>query len=616
MYECRIPKILYIILISFAALCSCVYYNTFYNAQKAFYEARKSQIKRAEKATSDSLERVSDAEKKDFDRAIEKASKVLEVYHNKKKWQDDAIFLIGESYFYQDEFAKAIRKFNELLNFYPQSPFIPEARFLLAKSYLGSGDFDRAETAFQEFLKDYPKRPESAEIALLIGEISFGRGGRLKAVEQLQEALSAASGEKASRLHYRIAAMYYEIEKYREAFEEYQKIETKYLIYNEEFKVQLQKARCLKQLRQLQEALKILQKMQKDNRNYSRIDEIYMEQGKCYEQMGEHKKALEIYIKITESTESGGGSSQAGAANFRIGDIYQNEYGDLIKAKEYYAKASSAQDPEISSEAQQRTKSIEKLEELRKLVSDTLSDSTKQKREGVVSGMSEYMMGELFWFQLGLADSALKWFQAAADDSLADSLYGQRAAYAIAWIYRDAKHDTVKSDSVFKYILTRYPQSEQAAGAQKALGMPVTVKTRLDSAHDAYLDAEAKFWQDKKIDAAIAYFDSIAGRFPETPYAPKAAYTIAWIYNEILNDSANAATRYKLVYDKWKDTEYAKSAKRKLTATIEAAGEQSQSAGKNATTESKPQQADKKETDKKEDGDKRLIEKKDSSDTK
>ena len=88
-----------VILFSF----SCAYYNTFYLARKDFNKAEENRRNTPNPQVQTAL----------YTEAIKKASKLLEFYP-KSKWVDDALLLIGKSYYYQAEFTKAERKFREL----------------------------------------------------------------------------------------------------------------------------------------------------------------------------------------------------------------------------------------------------------------------------------------------------------------------------------------------------------------------------------------------------------------------------------------------------------------------------------------------------------------------
>ncbi|MGB9590715.1 MAG: tetratricopeptide repeat protein, partial [Candidatus Hydrothermia bacterium] len=83
------------------------YYNSFYNCQKNFGKAeglyRKGKSSEANQY---------------YRKAIEKGSRILK-YYPRSAYVDDALFIIGVSHLRMDDVAKAQRKFEELLLYYP-----------------------------------------------------------------------------------------------------------------------------------------------------------------------------------------------------------------------------------------------------------------------------------------------------------------------------------------------------------------------------------------------------------------------------------------------------------------------------------------------------------------
>ena len=71
------------------------YYNTFYNTKKVYKEALEEQKRRP---VNDN--RPGSGEIQKYDKAIEKASKLLQLYPN-SRYVDDALLLIGECFFLQ-----------------------------------------------------------------------------------------------------------------------------------------------------------------------------------------------------------------------------------------------------------------------------------------------------------------------------------------------------------------------------------------------------------------------------------------------------------------------------------------------------------------------------------
>ena len=137
--------------------CS-VYFNTFFNAKKSFNAA--------EKASSES-DRAS-AGAREYQAAIEKALKVVERHPN-SKYYDDAVFMLGVSYFHTQQFAKAERRFRELLANYPETDFARRSKLYLAKTKLELGDIDDAMTMFGEIFDTGADRDFKADAAMGLG---------------------------------------------------------------------------------------------------------------------------------------------------------------------------------------------------------------------------------------------------------------------------------------------------------------------------------------------------------------------------------------------------------------------------------------------------------------
>lgn len=544
---------------------SCVYYNTFYHAKSSYNEARKSQIKRSNTSIGDTLALVNDIEKSKFERAIQKASKVLDVYPQKKKWADDAIMLIGYSYFYMGEYSKAIRKFKELLAIYPNSPFAADALLFLGKAYSKNGDLDLADETFDKFKKVYPQNKEIASIPVFIAETTIKKGSKLTALAQLNDCLDSIDSKQAYRIHLMIARLYFEIGKYKECFDEYNKINNKDLLLNEEFEKNIRQSECLIKMDSLKNALNILFNISNDNRFSDRVAEILNKEAECYEAMKDYKKALSIYLNAAGAKDE---PDQVAIANFRIGNLYQKFYGDFIKAAEYYSKAASGANPEIQKIATKRSESIDKINNYTKLLDSSAPDSLKNADTLLTPSLLKYKMGEIYWFELEETDSAIVFFNKTTYDTTCLDTLKAHTYYALAWLFRYDKSDTVKSDSLLHEIIDKYPNTDLAKSAQKSLGQPITIKTRKDSSQMAFLDAEAVLWENDKKDSAAMLFDSVAQKYSNTPIGPKAAYASAWIFDQLLSDSTQAAKRYETINKTWKDTEYGNISKQKMMSAI------------------------------------------------
>ncbi len=93
------------------------YYNTFFNAKKSFnIGEEKSENQARDYNTLQPLriyETPLGAGAADFQNAIDKGADILRKYED-SKWVDDALLIIGKSYFYRKEYFSADQKFDEI----------------------------------------------------------------------------------------------------------------------------------------------------------------------------------------------------------------------------------------------------------------------------------------------------------------------------------------------------------------------------------------------------------------------------------------------------------------------------------------------------------------------
>ena len=117
------------------------YYNTFYNARKSFDRGVRALERTEESVNQDVFLSVyaiptRAGNRQDFEDTIKRSADVIRDHPN-SKWVDDAVLLIGKSYFYQQNFVSAAQKFREAIEL--QTDLEGEARFWLGYSLLANG---------------------------------------------------------------------------------------------------------------------------------------------------------------------------------------------------------------------------------------------------------------------------------------------------------------------------------------------------------------------------------------------------------------------------------------------------------------------------------------------
>ncbi|MGB9720274.1 MAG: tetratricopeptide repeat protein [bacterium] len=133
------PKASKLVLLSWIVLSAgCAYFNTFYNAQNYFHQGMKT-------VTNDTLKFDSEL----FDKTIEKCASVI-VKYPESRYVDDALFMMGASYYYKGDYVRALEKLDFLVTNFPGSKFYDDAMYYMGLAYYKSEKFSKAIIAFKE----------------------------------------------------------------------------------------------------------------------------------------------------------------------------------------------------------------------------------------------------------------------------------------------------------------------------------------------------------------------------------------------------------------------------------------------------------------------------------
>ena len=103
-------KLLFYLILSIFVFISCVYFNTFYNAETSYNKA----LKIIEESPITADEKLPSQAYKLLGEAIENSKLVIENYPD-SKYIDDAVFIIGRASFLREEVAIAQKHFTMIL---------------------------------------------------------------------------------------------------------------------------------------------------------------------------------------------------------------------------------------------------------------------------------------------------------------------------------------------------------------------------------------------------------------------------------------------------------------------------------------------------------------------
>ena len=421
----------------------CAYFNMFYNAQAAYREGLKLKEQNQNSQA-----------KAKFDKAIEKSALVIKRWP-KSRWVDDALFLVGSSYYQEGQYDKAVREFDQLSLAFPNSGFVPkgelyrglalladkqygtarvtldavkqkyprladEATYNLAKSFIDRKELERGADSLAAFLDRFPKSRFRKPAVKLLADGSFSLKRYADAEKWYKSYAELTDDPKQRALaNLKIAACRYEQGKYEEAIAQASDVLGRYSDLDDEANVLL---------------------------------------GKALTATGRPADAQGAWAKVK-------GASDLGAeAAFRIGKHHE-EGSDFDKARAYYDTARIRRvDSDYGVQAVKRLSLL-----------DALAARTTGKKAGGDSlqpGEAMFLVAEVNNLNLEDYDKAMDLYQ-RVHDSFPETDWAAKALFAKAWILRNVKKDSAGAESLLREEIAEYPETEYADESRRWLGLPV-----------------------------------------------------------------------------------------------------------------------------------------------
>lgn len=321
------------------------YFNTYYNAQRAFSEAEAEVLsqqdpKLAGKAFLPPFT-VPGSAKTKFVSVIEKCSKLLQ-YHPESNLVDDALMMIGKSYYYQNEHEKAERKFRELIDGYPESNLTLEARQLLVNTLYRMGNKQAARTSASE-LVELALAADEGEAAskgsMVLGTLEADNGNFAAARDQYARAAEVArSSEDRFAAWMRVADMEVELGNFDQAATAYQQAERYSTTYLTDYQARIGLARVDAKLGHHEESLDRLDDLLANNNNRDFFGEISLAVGDVYKASGNIDAAVAQYRYVDSAYAR---TEVSAKSYYALGLIYEKDLLEYDSARVAYNKGKS-----------------------------------------------------------------------------------------------------------------------------------------------------------------------------------------------------------------------------------------------------------------------------------
>ena len=167
------------------------YFNLYYNTASIFEDAENEILSQKRDLFSNEPLVVPGSAKTNLIKVVEKASKLLQ-FNSNTSFVDEALMMLGKSFYYQNNYQKSIRKFEELLATNPDDEIATEANLWIAKCRFEMREFTEGlsildvvrkksvEEDYEKLIKEsyaqeikYRIKEEDYDLAISLATVSY-----------------------------------------------------------------------------------------------------------------------------------------------------------------------------------------------------------------------------------------------------------------------------------------------------------------------------------------------------------------------------------------------------------------------------------------------------------
>lgn len=319
------------------------YYNTFYNAKQSYdrgYRQFENQVDRINPEQPIRIHRAPvRTGRADFEDAIERGTDVL-INFPESKYVDDAVALIGRSYYFLENFFNAEQKFIELASITESEDKLQQSVIWRARIMLDLKRHNEATTFLSNHL-DSPEfewgRREKAEAQLLLAQHLVKMQRWEEAGEILYVALPDIRDRELRARGYFLHGQILEfIGAYEAAYDAYDRVRRSNPYYQMIYFSELRKGIVLRKNGDYQEAFDLFSSMSRNNNNFDYLPEINYEIGRTLQQMGFTDQAKRRYTEVLYYSHRTPQRETLAKTHYGLAEIYRFDFRNYNLAAAYY----------------------------------------------------------------------------------------------------------------------------------------------------------------------------------------------------------------------------------------------------------------------------------------
>lgn len=493
-----------------------------------------------------------------LDSVIIKGSKILK-QHPKSDYVEGTLLLMAKSFFYQSEWVSAEIKCSELIDKFPLGELSPDAHLLLSKVYLIQRKYALGKTMLSRtadiawFKKRYDILSETFRF---MAEQAIFESDEDEAVRPYRQAIAQSDdGEIRARWQLDLASLYYRLGRFDKALKEFDLVLEESPELTQEFEAELYKAACLMYLKRFAEAQEILDDLD-GNENFKEYKpDILGQRLRMLRLQGKRDK----FNTLAKESEKYAGFQAIPVAYFENAmSLYKQ--GKYDEAKHFFSKSKTVKSPVMDAAGKyfalisDWSMKHEMLAKGKVIVDSMHIDSTQQYPDSVNAKFcfAHYQLARIH-DQLNNVDSAIHYYKLAYETVRINDTNRPQYLYSYQKMIR--KEQPELSDSLLEILAYDYGKTEYGREARQIMGF--TEAVTIDTLAELY-SSGVRFRNVSNYILAARQFNRIAEEYRDSPLAPKALYSLGWMFENNLMQTDSALYYYRLLVERYPQSEYAK----------------------------------------------------------
>ncbi|MFA4923570.1 MAG: tetratricopeptide repeat protein, partial [Ignavibacteriaceae bacterium] len=337
------------LVISFSAFQGCgvwnnftTFFNLYYNTSDLFNEAESAIQKERKDIFALTEPNVPSTASASLNKVIEKCSKILQ-FNSESSFVDDALFMLGKSFYYQKNYLKALRKFQELIAKQSESGYVPETELWIAKTYFQLKNYSAADKLLLQVIeKATTDKNDELFIKATIEKIKFEFAAEKysDAIKSIKSLVTVSDdGEINAQAKYQEGELHVRLDEKEEAAKAFAEVSNYSPLFETELNAKVNYGKIIRSLGKEDEALALFLNLLSKDKNSTSFDLLNFETGYTYLLKKKYEDAL-TYFAIVDTGFAN--STAAGQARFEMGYIYEKIYFNFDSASVFYLKAQTA----------------------------------------------------------------------------------------------------------------------------------------------------------------------------------------------------------------------------------------------------------------------------------